>query len=425
MLENEIEENEIELDDDQLNALQTITAGNKLSLLLASAGRGKSTLVEFAVDELLDRGVNPYRIFFCAPTGKAALVLDNMLSHLGLPIRPATIHRMLGCQGRTWIHDEENRLEADYLFVDEASMVGSELLARIIYSVSEHCCIILVADPEQLLPVSAGCPLIDLAREGGENIATLTTNYRQRQGELVAEVCESILQGKVPDFNQECNVKNAFFNEIDEKEYIAQEVLETIKPWFDAKDDWVCLAPQRKGEAGITALNEFLQQELNPAPEYSDESEQQSYEVKVYGFKIRAGDRVRQIKNNYKLGQNGIFNGDIGTVIEVFSQNVIHVDFNGERVEYDSHAAIKDLVLAYVVTIHSSQGSQYAKVCVIFHTSHYYMLSKSLLYVAVSRAREELHVIGNMKAIKRGVSRNLRDHRNTYLGLKLQDKVGF
>jgi len=408
--------NKIKLDEHQQKALVNIVSGtNKISLLLGSAGRGKSSIVKYAVESLINKGINVEKIAFCTPTGKAALVLKGMLPQ---HYRPAqTIHSIFGCRGYEWEYDKDNLFDCEYLFLDEASMVGSELMARVIYTVPEECKIVLVADPEQLLPVSAGAPLVDMARAGGDHVSYLVTNYRQKNGELLADVCENIVQGIYPKFTgDQYKKKNAFFHDHDDKEEIPEKILSIIKNWYDDEEDWMCLSPQRTGVCGLNNLNEFLQEELNPAQEGD-------LQIKVYGFHIRIGDRVRQTKNDYKLGSQGVMNGSVGTVVSIMNKNSIIVDFDGEEVVYENREQINNLVLAYVCTIHSSQGSQYRKVCLVLHSSHSYMLSRSLAYVGVSRSREELHVIGDTKGLKRAIKNKEKNRRNTYLKLRIAGKI--
>lgn len=415
----------MQYDEHQQSAIDNIVDGNsKISILAGSGGRGKSTLVNEITTRILDQGLDPLNIRVCAPTGKASLVVDRMIGPQ-LKIRPSTIHRMLGFQGNDWVYNKDNPMDCEFLAVEESSMVDSALLARLIYSTSPNTRILLSGDNAQLFPVGAGCPFNDMIVANTPGVINkLIVNYRQKNGEMLADVCERILEGKLPNFNpadfpQEAN---AFHHIIDDKADVPEELLSVVRPWFEAEDDWIALSPQHKGQLGITEMNEFLQEKLNPA---EDPARPGEMAVKVYDWWLRPGDRVRQTKNNYKLGTSGIMNGFVGTCVWVDpGTKKAGIDFGEDDgvIEYGADN-LKELVLAYVVSYHAAQGSQYEKVALITHSTHTYMLNRSLLYVGSSRARKLLHVVGDMKGLIRGVKHSLKLSRNTYLKLKFSNKT--
>jgi len=416
---------EMNYDEYQQSAIDNIVDGDsKISILSGSGGRGKSTLVNEIITRLLDKGCDPLNIRVCAPTGKASLVVDRMIG-TQLKIRPSTVHRMLGFQGHDWAYNKDNPMECEFLVVEESSMVDSALLSRIIYSTSPNTRILLSGDNAQLFPVGAGCPFSDMVIANIPGVINkLVVNYRQKNGEMLADVCERILEGKLPNFNQADfpQEANAFHHEIDDKENVPEELLNIVKPWFEAEDDWIALSPQHKGALGITEMNEFLQEKLNPA---DDPSNPQESSVKIYDWWLCVGDRVRQTKNNYKLGESGIMNGFVGSCVWVDTRaKKAGIDFGEHEdiIEYGTEN-LKELVLAYVVSYHAAQGSQYEKVALITHSTHTFMLNRSLLYVGASRARKLLHIVGDMKGMIRGVKHSLKLSRNTYLKLKFSNKT--
>lgn len=410
------------LDASQRAALEAITAtaSSRISILTGGPGRGKTHTVEAIVKRMVEGGqAAPYNIYFAAPTGKAAKVLGEYLkkSDLYLPNEPSTIHRLLGCRGTTWTYGPKNRLRADLLILDEASMIHSALMARVLRSVSDNCKIILVGDSDQLPPVDAGCPFLDMVRY--TPVSRLEINHRAAEGGMIAAACENINAGKLPLFGVPgertlggARCDDLFFHEHDEKEAIPDAVVEIIRDWHLSGEDYQVLAPQRSGACGVEALNRHLQLCLNPS-----RPDRPSLEIVGKDLVIRQGDKVLNTKNNYDLN---IFNGYVGRVLYVDpSSKMVSVDFDGQVVDFESYSDIKNLQLGYALTIHKSQGSQYKRGVVVIHSSHTYMLSRSLLYVGVSRFKEELHIVGNSRALRHAVKNCETQSRNTYLSEKL------
>jgi exodeoxyribonuclease V alpha subunit len=202
-----------------------------------------------------------------------------------------------------------------------------------------------------------------------------------------------------------------FFLEQEDKEEIPDLVGRLCEAWHREGKDYAVLAPQKNGVVGVEAINKHLQERLNPpSPDKP--------ELKVGWVTLRQGDKVLQTKNNYQLG---VFNGFTGTVLAVDPvENVVVVEIDGETFTYEEPDHIKQLALGYCMTVHKSQGSQFANGVLICHSSHYYMWSRSILYTGISRFREELWVVGDKKALKRGVSNVVAGDRNTLIKLRLQ-----
>jgi len=406
----------IELDDIQHKAVSDIVAGNqRVSVLCGGPGRGKTTVTQFILAGFWAKEVKSFKTFIMAPTGKAAKVLMDALSDAGVELdhQPTTIHRGLGCRGREWEYNAKDRLDADLIIVDESSMIDSLLLNRLFTSVSRNCRFVLVGDKSQLPPVGAGNPFLSIVNHHKQVVSELITNYRQEHGSLIANACELVISGDKPVWGQpgqrtlnSQNKDDLFFHEHEDKEEIPMVVVELCREWFNNGDDYVVLSPQHTGICGVEAMNFFLQDKLNP-PSMG------KAEISIYGWKLREGDKVLHTKNNYKMD---VFNGFTGVVVKIDPGNkTVIVDYDGELYHYADSDSINQIQLGYVLTVHKSQGSQYKKGVLICHSSHFYMWSRQLLYTALSRFRKELHVVGNMKAVKRAVQNNTETKRNTYL----------
>lgn len=387
-----------------------INSDKKIQVLTGGPGRGKT----FIIKELISLFDNEI-IYLCAPTGKAGRVMEEALSAIQLVNKPSTIHRMLGCMGLdAWTYNEDNRLEADIIIVDESSMVGSLLLARIINSVSEDARIILVGDADQLPPVPAGAPFLDICRQNGKQLVSrLVVNFRQREGSLIADATDRILNRKQILFGQYGKhtlgggrEDDLFFHDLEDKNLIPERALDLCFDWAKDGKEYQILAPQHSGFCGVENINIFMQEKLNPA-----EKGKREYAVSNF-LTLRVGDKVINKKNNYKLD---IFNGYVGIIKKISVEGEITVDFDGQTVKIVDKGDIKNLRLAYCLTIHSSQGSEYKNGIVIIHSSHYFMLSNSLLYVAVSRFKECLYIVGNKKGLARAIKNVKSNERNTYL----------
>lgn len=397
---------ELILDEHQQAAVDGVfESPYRVTAVVARAGCGKTTTTAAIIENMWRNGIRRDRTYAAAPTGKAAVVMGQALQGIDLINKPKTLHRLLGCRGAKWAFNRKNRLDCDLLVIDEAGMLDVEHAARMIYSISPEARILLVLDDEQLLSVGAGCPARDIvaANRPGQ-VFRLPINYRQMAGDPIACACESILAGKMPTFEG-----NFHFHPVGKAEDVPAAVASVAKEWYDAGDDWISLAPKKKGPAGIEAINQHLQAALNPEDKPGFD---------VFGGKIKEGDLVTHTKNNYDLD---VFNGYIGRYIK--KDGLRHkVVYNGEIYAYEKRADLDQVTLGYTTSIHKSQGSEYQKVIAVCCDAHSFMLCRSLLYVACSRAKKELHVIGSLDAVNKAVKRNVNDKRNTFLSLQLGGK---
>ena len=424
----------IKLDEYQQQAIDHISSlKSRMYIMTGGAGTGKTTTIQHLLLKLwgdFERtGITDTTTYISCPTGKGARVIRDSFKIGGFQVEnePCTVHRMLQyIPGLGWVHNKQNPLQATLVIVDEASMLSSVLLAAIIDALPGGCVLILVGDKAQLMPVEPGSPFDDIISYGNQDdIFRLTKNFRQQQGSLIADACERILQGKLPRFGIKGKhtlggplEDDLFLKEEEDKELIPEEVARICRLWNNSGDDWICLSPQTTGACGVDALNKYLQEKLNPAG--LDKAETKG----AYGVVFRIGDRILHKKNAYDLGMEGIFNGFTGIIIDIGTghdgKKFILVDYGGEQVEYRENKHISMLALGYCLTYHKSQGSQWQKGVIVMHSSHYFMMNRNLTYTGVSRFRKELHIIGNQKAIKRGVSNVVAGERQTLIKLRLK-----
>ena len=412
------------LDDSQQSAVDGISKlDSKIYLLTGSGGSGKTFTLQYLLNKLWadeESGITNDTTFLCSPTGKASKVIASSLPKGFLTNEPSTVHRLLEYNPAIgWLRCAEYKLNASLVIIDESSMCDSMLLSRVIAAIPDNCHLILVGDVNQLPPVAPGQPFADLINLGDQRLVhRLTTNHRQTQGSLIATACLSVLDGKMPVCGEPGEhtlggelEDDLFLHEEEDKEDIPEKVMGLCEQWHRDGVDYAVLAPQKTGVCGVDAINSYLQDKLNPADPGKNE-------IKVAWVTLREGDKVLATKNNYKLN---VFNGYTGIVTSIFGDTVV-VDFDGQVVEYEEREDIKQLTLGYCMTIHKSQGSTIDYGVFICHSSHYYMQSRGLLYTAISRFRKELHVVGDKRAIKRGLSNVLSDSRNTYIKLQLQSE---
>lgn len=412
------------LDTSQQAAVDKISSlRSRVYLLIGAGGSGKTYTIQHLLEKLWadnSNSIENITTHLTAPTGKAAKVINDAFELAGFKIsnEAKTIHRLLDFNpGLGWGYNIGNPLDATLVVLDEASMTDSMLLSKVIEALPANSFLVLVGDENQLPPVAPGQPFTDLIHCGNQEIINkLTTNHRQAQGSLIANACLSVLDGKKPQFGAEGEntlggilKDDLFFVEEDDKENIPEIVANLCREWHEKEMDYAVLAPQKTGVCGVDNLNKYLQEMLNPvSPDKA--------QLKVAWLTLRVGDKVLQTKNNYALN---IFNGFTGIITKIANDQVV-VNFDGQIVVYQETSDIKQLALGYCMTVHKSQGSQFKYGVLVCHSSHYYMWSRSILYTGVSRYRQELHVVGDKKAIKRGLSNVVSGERNTYLKLQLQ-----
>ena len=396
-----------------------------LLLITGGPGTGKTTILN-GVLELL--GQMQLKCLLAAPTGRAAKRLTEVTGE-----EASTIHRLLEAtidphSGKMFFaRDEEAPLKCDAVIVDEMSMVDVQLLHSLVTAVPAGKRLILVGDPDQLPPVGPGFPFSDMLRSGELPTVRLTEIFRQAQESLIVMNAHRVNNGQMPELR---NVKSDFYFMRRQNEEGVVSLIRDLcttrlpKNMGIPADQIQVLSPTRKGGVGTMSLNIMLQAALNPAA--PDKKERQFGE-----FTFREGDRVMQIRNNYDImwkrndGSEvgtGIFNGDVGVIRAIDpSTETMTVLFDDREADYD-FTQLNELEPAYAMTVHKSQGSEYRAVILTAWNGSPYLLSRSILYTAITRARELLIIVGKEETVGVMVENVRKNRRYSGLKLRLQGK---
>lgn len=401
-------------------------AKSGLLLLTGGPGTGKTTIIN-GILSVFDRMDLKYVL--AAPTGRAAKRMTEVTGR-----EASTIHRLLEVgidihSGDLYFQkDEQDPLDVDAVIVDETSMVDIELMYHLLSAIPETARLILVGDPDQLPPVGPGSPFSDMLRSGVLPSVRLTEIFRQAKESLIVTNAHRINQGQLPELH---NRKSDFFFLPARSESEAGELIRSLcstrlpKNMGIHPEDIQVLSPTKKGGAGTMQLNSLLQGSLNPSGEGKRERQ-------FGNFLFREGDRVMQIRNNYDIfwrktdGSDagcGIFNGDIGFIREIDNASqTLTVIFDDREVEYE-FTQLNELEPAYAMTVHKSQGSEYRAVILSAWNASPYLLTRSILYTAVTRARELLIIVGREETVAAMVENEKTGRRYTGLKLRLQKEM--
>ena len=410
----------------QLEAIRE-AANSGLLLITGGPGTGKTTILN-GILELLGR--MQLRCLLAAPTGRAAKRLSEVTGE-----DASTIHRLLeaGIDPATgkmfFARDEENPLKCDAVIVDEMSMVDIQLLHCLLRAIPQGKRLILVGDPDQLPPVGPGFPFGDMLRSGVLPSVRLTEIFRQAQQSLIVMNAHRVNQGEMPELR--CVTSDFFFMRRSSEDAVCSLIRDLCATRLPQNmgipaDQIQVLSPTRKGAVGTVNLNRLLQAALNPPG--PDKKE------RAFGdYLFREGDRVMQIRNNYDIlwKKNdgsmvgaGIFNGDVGIIQSIDTgSETLSVLFDDRVAEYD-FTQLGELEPAYAMTVHKSQGSEYRAVVLTAWNGSPYLLSRSVLYTAITRARELLVIVGKEETVGIMVENAKKNRRYSGLKLRLQGKVG-
>ena len=375
------------LSKEQWAGLQTVLSC-KVSILTGGPGTGKTTLVKaiLAVFEAAGKQVK-----LCAPTGRAAKRLSELTGH-----EAKTIHRLLGYNFKSggFQKNETDPLDADVVIVDETSMVDSFLMYHLVKAIPMTAVLILVGDVDQLPSVGPGNVLRDMIDSKQVPVILLKEIFRQARESLIIVNAHRMNQGfspTIPDSNRD-TVEDFYFIQQEDPEKVLSTILdlccERIPNRFnlDPMSEIQVLSPMHKGTIGTTNLNRVLQQALNPTADM----------IERMGYHFRRGDKVMQIRNNYL---KNVFNGDIGTISRIDRDiQKVSVKYDGRPVDYE-FSALDELVLAYAVSVHKSQGSEYEAVILPVMTQHFVLLQRNLIYTGVTRAKKLVVLIGTKQAL--------------------------
>jgi len=401
---------ELKLSDEQLAAVEAV-GKSPLVIITGGPGVGKTTVLGEIVRRARRAGL---RLALAAPTGRAAKRLSEAAEE-----NARTLHRMLGydAESNSFTYDQEKPLEADVVLVDEVSMLDLPLAAALFRAVRSGASLVLIGDADQLPSVGPGKVLADLL-ECGKFFAVcrLTKIFRQGSESLIITNAHRVNSGMLPQINHDNTALQDFYW-IDQDDpatavSVIKKLLKRIPERFafDPVDEVQILTPMNRGTCGTANLNSEIQQMLNA-------EEKDSIEVGGRIFKL--DDKVMQITNNY---DKNVFNGDMGSIRYINAkERVLAVRFDSERLIKYTADEFSELVHAYAVTVHKSQGCEFPAVIVIMLSQHYMMLGRNLLYTAMTRAKKLLIIVGSRKALEMATANFRSEVRHTRLQERLRE----
>ena len=396
---------QVTLAEEQRQAVVSALAYGVL-VLTGGPGTGKTTTVRSMLDLLEAEGC---KILLGAPTGRAAKRLSEATGRSA-----STLHRLLEAVGGKegaplFVRNEQHPLEADVLIVDEGSMMDVTLTSHLLRAVPDGCRFILVGDVDQLPAVGPGSVLKDIIRSAAVPVVRLTEVFRQSGESIIIHNAHRINRGLRPDLNTSSEF---LFLDIPDSQIAAQTIVNLCArdlpdQGFDPISDVQVLSPMHRHDCGVENLNKQLQAALNPA-------EQGREELATAKFTFRPGDKVMQMKNNYT---KGVFNGDIG-VITAISEELVYVRYPDGSIVYE-RKELDELHLAYAMSVHKSQGSEYPIVILPLTASHHVMLQRNLLYTAVTRAKQRVILVGTKAALNTALANDRTKRRYSLLAERL------
>ena len=395
-------QNSVDLTEQQQGAVKAAFT-SKVSVLTGGPGTGKTTTLQMVI-AALDQ--EDFKYALASPTGRAAKRLSEATGRNAF-----TIHRLFGFKpGEGFDYDENDPLEIDILIVDEASMIDLMLFASVLRGLPPETHLMLVGDVDQLPSVGAGNVLRDVINSGVGHVTRLDTIFRQGEDSHIIVNAHRVNHGQNPHMD---NRSEDFFFFGEEDPFKAADLLVEVvtqriprKFDYDPLNDIQVLSPMYRGASGVDKLNEALQHALNPGSI-------RRAEKKIGGRVFRVGDKVMQTRNNY---EKEVFNGDIGFIRSIDdNDNAIEVHMGNDVIIYDYTEAADELIHAYCISIHRSQGSEYPVVVLPMLTQHFMMLQRNLIYTAITRARNVVVMVGNRQAVQMAVRNNKVENR--YSGL--------
>ncbi len=399
----------IELSREQVEAVRRASR-NKLVVITGGPGTGKTTILRALIEVYRKAGA---KIALAAPTGRAAKRMSEATGQ-----EAKTVHRLLEYSQQSGFgRDEDRPVHCHLLVVDEASMLDTVLAYHLLKATPLGATLVLVGDVDQLPSVGPGNVLGDVIASGVATVAKLTEIFRQARESSIVMSAHAIRQGLPPklDTPDKEILQDFYFIQQDDPEKVADLVVSMVKDripcrfGLDPVEDVQVLSPMHKGAAGAENLNRRLQDALNPG----------SPEIERIGRRYRLNDKIMQIRNNY---DKEVFNGDLGRVAALDAEaRLMVVRFDDRLVEYD-FSELDELIPAYAVSIHKSQGSEYPAVVAPLVTQHYILLQRNLLYTAVTRGKRLVVLVGSMKALHIALRNNTQQKRNTGLASRLRNE---
>jgi len=398
----------LELSPGQLEVVTNVLK-QRVVVITGGPGTGKTTLVR-AFCAIFNKVKQ--KIALAAPTGRAARRLSEVTGK-----KAKTLHKLLGYdpEENEFGRNHSNPLDLDVCIVDEASMVDTMLMYHLMAALPASSVLIFVGDTFQLPSVGPGNVLSDIIDSRVVKTFYLTEVFRQAKESPIIMNAHAIRNGEMPDLSHDGNKTLSEFYFIENN--LPAKIVETIsllcskriKKAFPHIDEIQVLTPMHKGEAGTINLNQILQKVLNKNPG----------EIESHGFKFKIGDKVMHLKNNY---EKDVFNGDIGLVFEIDKEEgVVSVDYYGRIVDYEV-LELDQLTLAYTISVHKSQGSEYDAVIVALTEAHFPLLQRNLLYTAITRGKQLVIVVGSKKAFTMALNNNKTDLRFSTLAKRLKEQ---
>lgn len=397
-----------------------IAINNGVSVITGGPGTGKTTIIKCILQIL--KGMN-LKVKLMAPTGRASKRLSESTGE-----DASTIHRaleMTGGEDSKFLYNSQTKLSYDAIIVDEVSMVDSQLMYFLVRAIKRGAKLILVGDKDQLASVGAGNVLADILASGCFATMCLTQIYRQSEDSFIIVNAHDINNGKMPNLSNKS--KDFFFESKESNEEVLNSIINmccTRIPNFMGIDssNIQVLAPMKSGVTGIDNINKCLQDKLNP-------SSLSKFEIETDKVIYRKGDRVMQISNNYErtwlkdgVFGTGVFNGDIGVIQDIdMSTTEVSVLFEDGRVSRYVKNDLDEITLSYAITIHKSQGSEFDVVIIPVISGPPMLLTRNLLYTAVTRAKKMVVLIGTKQCVARMVHNNFTKIRYTMLKYFLEE----
>lgn len=410
--------NSITFDDKQRQAIE-IAVNKGVLILTGGPGTGKTTTVKGIITLMKNRGLD---VALAAPTGRAAKRMSELTG-----FEAKTIHRLLEVEYRDgatepeFCHNLSNPLECDAVIVDELSMVDVTLFSALLDALPLSCRLIMVGDKDQLPPVGAGNVLADLIKSELIGVVSLDKIFRQAMESMIVSNAHRVVKGEMPVLDNSDADSDFFLLNEDSRYNAPKKIVNLVTSripngyGYDPMTDIQVLCPSRKGEVGTENLNALLQARLNPpSPEKA--------EIRNRGYILREGDKVMQIKNNYDVpwfkddeNGTGVFNGDIGVLTRIDrASDIINIKFDDREAMYSFENA-NEIELAYAMTVHKSQGSEFDAVVLPTINTPPKLAYRNLFYTALTRAKSLLIVVGNKASVKAMVDNDKKSRRYSAL----------
>lgn len=397
----------IVLAEKQVEAVKCVS-DNKIVVITGGPGTGKTTIIN-AIIRIFS--IIKARIMLAAPTGRAAKRMTEATGH-----EAKTIHRLLEYSMKKggFQKNGDSPLDCDLLIIDETSMIDTLLIHHLLKAIPFHATFVLVGDVNQLPSVGAGNVLKDIIESKAVPVVELNEIFRQARESSIIVNAHLINEGKMPNLkSSQDKLDDFYFIEQEDPQKVMELIIHLVKEripkrfGFNAIDDVQVLTPMHRGIIGASNLNIELQNALNPGDEG----------VRRFGRLYKVNDKVMQIANNY---DREVYNGDIGRIISIDEEaQEVTVSMDDREIAYD-YSELDELVHAYAVSIHKSQGSEYQAVVIPIHTQHYILLQRNLLYTAVTRGKKLVVIVGTRKAMAIAVRNNGTQKRYTLLNERLR-----